>query len=102
MEPYNIRFTKRTSSADLVFACGLSIVMHAVLLLVDPLVSFNVSDRLTEQQNTIIMVNLKDSVDEGQRNGMGPSHPAAAQKVSQGKREKKTRRKWLEETTCHR
>ncbi len=84
MKPHTHTFTSRTSSADLVFAFGFSIVMHAVLLLVDPLGHFNVSDRLTEQQNRILMVNLKDRVE--------PSKPVSVKKVSKRKWEKKNKK----------
>ena len=80
MKSHTNTYTRRTSSADLVVSFGLSLVMHAILLLIDPLGHFNISNRLREQQSEILMVNLKDRVE--------PSQPAAAKKVSQGKREK--------------
>lgn len=88
MKPSANTYTRRTSSTDLVFSFGLSIVMHSVLLLVDPFASFSVSDRLKEQQSGILMVNLKDRVE--------PSKTAVAKKVSQKKGEKKVRRKEAE------
>ncbi|MCK9418566.1 MAG: hypothetical protein M0R70_04195 [Nitrospirae bacterium] len=93
MKSHTNTFSRCTSSSDLVFSFGLSIVMHAVLLLVDPLGHFNVSDRLKEQQNGIIMVNLKNGVDKGQGKGGRPSRLAVVKKVSQEKGEKKKKKR---------
>ncbi len=88
MKPSTNTFSRRTPSSDLVFSFGFSIVMHAVLLLADPLGHFNVSDRLKEQQNGVLIVNLKDRVPEDHQKIVGSSRPAAVRKVAQGIGEK--------------
>jgi len=85
MKPHANTLTRNTSSADLMFSFGFSLVMHAVLLLVDPLGHFNIGDQLNEQQNGILMLNLKNGADEAQRKSMIQSPKAAAKKVSQRK-----------------
>ena len=80
MESYNKRFASRTSSADLVFSIGFSIGMHVLILLTDPLSSLNFADRLKEQLNGVILVNLMEGTGE-------PSNPGTAKAASSVKEE---------------
>src|SRR5512141_1933697 len=80
VESYNNRFASRTSSADLVYSIGFSIGMHVLILLTDPLSSLNFADRLKEQLNGVIIVNLMEGTGE-------PSNPGAAKSVPPVKEE---------------
>jgi hypothetical protein len=86
VESYNKRFASRTSSADLVFSIGFSIGMHVLILLTDPLSSLNFTDKLKEQLNGVILVNLMEGTGE-------PSNPDTAKAASLVKEESKKQEK---------
>jgi hypothetical protein len=95
MKYTNSRFQQRTTSSDLMLSFGLSIFLHVLIIVVDPLVSINMDNRWKDQLQGSIMVYLQEGVEGGDTNGAHLSNPPAVKKGSPPEGEKIRKKKTI-------